>query len=70
MKVYTFDMIYKAELAHLTDKFTEDNGREPSIGEQDAISGAAGRYAREFMEQYAAYQENQRDGERDEKTRI
>ncbi len=64
MKVYTFDGVYEAKVAELTDAFIEAENREPNGPEENAISAEARRYAKEFMEQYAAWQEDQADEER------
>ena len=64
MKTYTFDSIYEGKVAELTDTFIEENEREPNHGEENAIHAEARQYAKEFMEQYAAWQEDQAEEER------
>jgi hypothetical protein len=61
---YTFDKIYEAKVAELTDAFIDENDRNPNHGEENSISAEARRYAKEFMEHYEAWQEDQGHEER------
>lgn len=55
MKVYTFDGVYSAQKAHLTDEFIDREDKEPSFLDEMEIHLEAKRYATEFMENYAEY---------------
>lgn len=56
MRIYTFEGIYSAKVAELTDAFTEENDRAPNIGEENAISAEARQHAKDFMENYVEWQ--------------
>lgn len=55
MKFYTFDEIYREQLGYLTDKFIEENDRQPNIGEENSMSAEARDYAKDFMDELAAW---------------
>lgn len=56
MKFYTFAEIYREQLGYLTDKFIEENGRRPNIGEENSLSAEARDYAKDFMDELAEWQ--------------
>lgn len=64
MKVYTFDDVYEAKVAELTDAFIDRENREPTVMETVWISGEARQYAKEFMEHYQAWLEDHDERDR------
>lgn len=66
MKFYTFTEIYREQLGYLTDKFIDENGRLPNIGEENSLSAEARDYAKDFMDELAEWQaDRDRDDRRD-----
>ena len=64
MKVYTFDEIFAGRLEELTERFIEDNSREPGALETVWLHTEARQYAKEFMENYVEWQIEQGHEER------
>ncbi len=62
MKYYTFEEVRREQLAYLTEKFVEENDRQPNIGEENSLSAEARDYAKDFMDNLAEWQsERDRD---------
>lgn len=56
MKFYTFEEVRREQLAYLTEKFVEENDRQPNIGEENSLSAEARDYAKDFMDNLAEWQ--------------
>lgn len=59
MKFYKFDEVYQEQLGYLTEKFIEENERQPNIGEENSLSAEARDYAKDFMDELAEWQADQ-----------
>lgn len=56
MKRYTFDEVYREQLAYLMDDFIALYDRQPNIGEENAMIAEARDYAKDFMDELAEWQ--------------